>query len=49
MLSLFSKSVNEKHTQTGSLLGDEDDFMLLRSNTNPDMCSASGVNKSDKT
>jgi len=43
-----SKSVNEKHTQTGSLLCDEDDFMLLRRNTNPDMCSASGVKRSEE-
>jgi len=43
-----SKSVNEKHTQTASLLCDEDDFMLLRRNTNPDVCSASGVNRSEK-
>ena len=43
-----SKSVNEKHTQTetGSLLCDEDDFMLLRRNSNPDMAGASGVNRS---
>ena len=43
-----SESVNEKRTQTGSLLRDEDDFMLLRRNTNPDMCSASGVNRSEE-
>ena len=43
-----SESVNEKHTQTGSLLCDEDDFVLLRRNTNADMCSASGVNRSEE-
>ena len=43
-----SKSVNEKHTQTGNLLCGEDDFMLLPHNTYPDMCSASGVNRSQK-
>ena len=42
------KSVNEKHTQTGNLLCDEDDFMLLPHNTYPDRCSASGVNRSQK-
>ena len=30
-----SKSVNKQQTQTESLLCDEDDFMLLRRNTNP--------------
>ena len=43
-----SKSVNTKHTQTGSLLCDEDDFMLLRRSTNPDMCSAADFNRSEK-
>ena len=33
--------------KTGSLLCDEDDFMLLWHNTDPDMCSASGVNRSE--
>ena len=30
-----SKSVNEKHTQRGSLLCVENDFKLLRGTTNP--------------
>ena len=43
-----SKKVNGKHTQTGSMSCDEDDFMLLRCGTYPDMCIASGVNRSNK-
>ena len=30
-----SESVNKQQTQTESLLCDDDDFMLLRRNTNP--------------
>lgn len=39
-----------KHTQieTGSLLCDEGDFMLLPRNINPDMGSASDVYRSEK-
>ena len=46
VLKFPSKSVNEKHTRTESLLFDDDDSMLLWLNTNTDICSASGVNRS---
>ena len=48
VLKFPSNSVNKKHTQAGSLSCDEEDFMLLRCNTYPNMCSASGLDRSEE-